>query len=81
VDSWFENTRLAEAVAQFNRYNKTQLVVDPRLENTAIGGRFIATRAREFAAALAAVRVRAIEGSNAKGRVIWLKPDVSPPTQ
>jgi transmembrane sensor len=35
----FENTRLAEAVAQFNRYNKTQLVVDPRVENIAIGGR------------------------------------------
>jgi transmembrane sensor len=74
----FENTRLADAVAQFNRYNKTQLVVDPRVENIAIGGRFIATRAREFAAALAAVRVRAIERSSTKGKVIWLQPEVSP---
>jgi transmembrane sensor len=74
----FENTRLADAVAQFNRYNKTQLLVDPRVENIAIGGRFIATRAREFAAALAAVRVRAIESSSAKGKVIWLLPDVKP---
>jgi transmembrane sensor len=75
----FENTRLAEAVAQFNRYNKTQLVVDPRLDNIAIGGRFIATRAREFAMALAAVRVRAVERSGPKGNVIWLQPDGTVP--
>jgi transmembrane sensor len=74
----FENTRLADAVMQFNRYNKTQLVVDPRLDNIAIGGRFIATRAREFAMALAAVRVRAIESSSPKGNVIWLQPEVAP---
>jgi transmembrane sensor len=77
----FENTRLADAVAQFNRYNKTQLVVDPRLQNLAIGGRFIATRAREFAMALTAVRVRAIESPSAKGNVIWLTPQIIPPTK
>jgi transmembrane sensor len=75
----FQNTRLAEAVAQFNRYNKTQLVADPRVENIAIGGRFIATRAREFAAALAAVRVRAVESSSAQGNVIRLQPEVALP--
>jgi transmembrane sensor len=73
----FENTRLADAVAQFNRYNRTQLVVgDPSLEDLAIGGRFIATRARTFAAALQAVRITAVESAN--GRVITLLPTAAP---
>lgn len=77
----FENTRLADAVAQVNRYNRTQLVLDPRLANIAIGGRFIATRADDFAAALRAVRVRAIDGATTKGRVIRLLPDANPVSQ
>jgi transmembrane sensor len=73
----FENTRLADAVAQFNRYNTTQLVLgDPSLEDLAIGGRFIATRARTFAAALRAVRIKAVESAN--GRVITLFPATAP---
>jgi len=73
----FENTRLADAVAQFNRYNTTQLVLgDPSLEDLAIGGRFIATRARTFASALQAVRIKAVESAN--GRVITLLPTTAP---
>ena len=45
----FDGT-LADAVAEFNRYNTRQLlVVDPALANTRVGGRYKATDPDSFA--------------------------------
>lgn len=50
---WFENETLAEAVAQFNRYNEEQLVIDDsRLAGVRIGGAFRATDVKRFVEAL-----------------------------
>lgn len=46
----FDRMTLAEAAAEFNRYNRTQLVVsDPRIAQIRIGGSFKATSADAFA--------------------------------
>jgi transmembrane sensor len=51
---WFrQNTPLAEVVAEFNRYNRRQLVVsDPALAKLRIGGSFQATDPEAFVTAL-----------------------------
>jgi transmembrane sensor len=51
---WFDRVTLAEAVAEFNRYNRRQMVIDdPAIANIHIGGAFEATDLDSFVAALA----------------------------
>jgi len=50
---WFERQTLKDVVAEFNRYNRRQMVVaDPAIENLRIGGGFEATDPESFIAAL-----------------------------
>jgi transmembrane sensor len=50
---WFERQRLADVVAEFNRYNRRQLVIaDPAIADLRIGGGFEATDPESFVAAL-----------------------------
>lgn len=50
---WFERQRLADVVAEFNRYNRRQMVVaDPAIADMRIGGGFEATDPDSFIAAL-----------------------------
>jgi len=50
---WFERQTLADVVAEFNRYNRRQLVIaDPSIANLRIGGGFEATDPESFVAAL-----------------------------
>ena len=50
---WFERQRLADVVAEFNRYNRRQMVVaDPAIADLKIGGGFEATDPESFMAAL-----------------------------
>jgi transmembrane sensor len=57
---WFDRVTLAEAVSEFNRYNRRQLVIDdPAIENLHIGGAFDATDLDSFVAALQSFGIRA----------------------
>jgi transmembrane sensor len=57
---WFDRVTLAEAVLEFNRYNRRQLVIDdPAIENLHIGGAFDATDLDSFVAALQSFGIRA----------------------
>jgi transmembrane sensor len=50
---WFERQRLDDVVAEFNRYNRRQLVIaDPAIAELRIGGGFEATDIDSFTAAL-----------------------------
>lgn len=50
---WFDRATLSEAIAQFNRYNARQFVVDdPSLADVHIGGAFEIADVESFAAAL-----------------------------
>jgi transmembrane sensor len=50
---WFERQTLRDVVAEFNRYNRRQMVIaDPAIENLRIGGGFEATDPESFIAAL-----------------------------
>jgi transmembrane sensor len=50
---WFERQRLADVVAEFNRYNRRQMVIaDPAIADLRIGGGFEATDPESFVAAL-----------------------------
>jgi transmembrane sensor len=50
---WFERETLANVVAEFNRYNRRQMVIaDPTIVNLRIGGGFEATDPESFMAAL-----------------------------
>lgn len=50
---WFERQTLKDVVAEFNRYNRRQMVIaDPAIENLRIGGGFEATDPESFVAAL-----------------------------
>lgn len=50
---WFERQTLKAVVAEFNRYNRRQMVIaDPSIENLRIGGGFEATDPESFIAAL-----------------------------
>lgn len=45
----FDNTPLSDAVAEFNRYNERQVVIDdPRIAAIAVGGNFRATNVEAF---------------------------------
>ena len=58
---WFDRVTLAEAVTEFNRYNRRQLVIDdPAIENLHIGGAFEATGLDSFVAALQSFGIRAV---------------------
>jgi len=58
---WFERATLAEAVAEFNRYNRRQLVIDdPAIAGLFISGGFDATDLDRFVAALGTFGVRAL---------------------
>ncbi len=58
---WFDRVSLAEAVAEFNRYNRKQLVIeDPAIANIHIGGAFEATDLDSFVAALQTFGIRAV---------------------
>ncbi|MBS0418580.1 MAG: FecR domain-containing protein [Proteobacteria bacterium] len=58
---WFDRVTLAEAVTEFNRYNRRQLVIDdPAIENLHIGGAFEATDLDSFVAALQSFGIRAV---------------------
>jgi transmembrane sensor len=50
---WFERQPLKAIVAEFNRYNRRQMVIaDPAIENLRLGGGFEATDPESFIAAL-----------------------------
>jgi transmembrane sensor len=50
---WFERQRLADVVAEFNRYNRRQMeIADPAIADRRIGGGFDATDLESFIAAL-----------------------------
>jgi transmembrane sensor len=56
---WFDRVTLAEAVLEFNRYNRRQLVIDdPAIESLHIGGAFDATDLDSFVAALQSFGIR-----------------------
>jgi len=56
---WFDRVSLAEAVAEFNRYNRRQLVIeDPAIAGMHIGGTFEATDLDSFVAALETFGIR-----------------------
>jgi transmembrane sensor len=51
----FDKTPLAEAVAEFNRYNERQVVIDdPKIAAIAVGGNFRATNVDAFVRLIAA---------------------------
>jgi transmembrane sensor len=50
---WFQHCALSEAIAEFNRYNSSQLILtDPALAQLHIGGSFVTTDPAAFMAAL-----------------------------
>jgi len=66
---WFERETLKNVVAEFNRYNRRQMVIsDPSIENIRIGGGFDATDPESFIAALErTVNVRAFPSPQTDG--------------
>jgi len=57
---WFDRVTLAEAVAEFNRYNRRQLMIDdPAIAGIHVGGAFEATDLDSFVAALHAFGIDA----------------------
>jgi transmembrane sensor len=58
---WFDRVTLAEAIAEFNRYNRRQLVIDdPAIAEIHVGGAFEATDLDSFVAALQTFGIRAV---------------------
>jgi transmembrane sensor len=58
---WFDRVTLAEAVAEFNRYNRKQLVIeDPEIAELHIGGAFEATDLDSFVMALRTFGIQAV---------------------
>ena len=57
---WFDRVTLSEAVTEFNRYNRRQLLIDDStIANLHIGGAFDATDLDSFVAALQSFGIRA----------------------
>jgi transmembrane sensor len=69
---WLKESTLAEAVAEFNRYNSHQFVLDdPSLATLRLGGSFSATDPSGFVAALGRVfSIRAVPDTDAHGKPI-----------
>jgi transmembrane sensor len=64
---WFDQVTLQEAVAEFNRYNRRQLVIeDPNIAGMHIGGTFDATDLDSFVAALRTFGI-SVESADASG--------------
>lgn len=58
---WFDRVTLAEAIAEFNRYNRRQLVIDDAtIAGLRIGGAFDATDVDSFVAALGTFGIKAV---------------------
>jgi transmembrane sensor len=58
---WFDRATLAEAVAEFNRYNRRQLVIDdPAIAELHLNGTFDAAALDSFVAALRSLGIRAV---------------------
>ncbi len=71
---WFEGETLAEAVAEFNRYNEKQLVIeDPTIANLLLGGRFQAQDVDAFVATLGQLFALRAEPMRNGASVIELK--------
>jgi transmembrane sensor len=65
---WFDRATLAEAIAEFNRYNRRQMVIDdPAIAGLRIGGAFDATDLDSFLAALQTFGIRAVATRNTAG--------------
>jgi transmembrane sensor len=66
---WFERQRLADVVAEFNRYNRRQMVIaDPSIADLRIAGGFEATDPDSFIAALErTLGIRALPAPPAEG--------------
>jgi transmembrane sensor len=65
---WFDRVTLAEAIAEFNRYNRRQLVIDdPAIAELHIGGAFGATDVDSFVAALQTFGIRAVTTRSNEG--------------
>lgn len=66
---WLNETTLADAIAEFNRYNsRTFVIADPALASLRVGGAFAATDPKAFVAALERVfGIRALSGRDAAG--------------
>jgi transmembrane sensor len=65
---WFEQVTLAEAITEFNRYNRKQLVIDdPSIATLHIGGAFDATDPDSFVAALQSFGIRAFPTHSKEG--------------
>jgi transmembrane sensor len=57
---WFDRVTLVEAVAEFNRYNRRQIVIDdPSIESFHIGGTFDTQDLDSFVSALSSFGIRA----------------------
>jgi transmembrane sensor len=64
----FKGETVAEAAAEFNRYDTTKIVVaDPSIEDFRIGGAFLATNPESFVAALQ--KLFAIDAEKRSGSV------------
>jgi transmembrane sensor len=64
---WLDQTSLAAAVTEFNRYNHCKLILaDPTLATLRVGGSFAATDPKAFSAALE--RVFGIRASQVEDR-------------
>ena len=62
---WFDRVTLSEAVAEFNRYNRRQLVIDdPAIAGIRVGGSFQATDLDSFIAAIKTFNIRATATRN-----------------
>jgi transmembrane sensor len=79
---WFKQNTLAEAAAEFNRYNRRQLAIaDPAIASLRIGGIFDATDPDAFVAALEqvfAIRVLPSGKDDSGSEVIWLVGETPP---
>ena len=76
---WFDRVTLAEAVLEFNRYNRRQLVIDdPAIESLHIGGAFDATDLDSFVAALQSFGIRADTSDPASAEIRLAGPRPNP---
>lgn len=66
---WLDETTLADAIAEFNRYNSRRFVIaDPALATLRVGGSFAATDPNAFVAALERVfGIRALSAQDTAG--------------
>ena len=69
---WLNETTLADAISEFNRYNNRRFVIaDPGLATLRVGGSFAATDPKAFVAALERVfGIRALSAQDAAGAQI-----------